>query len=638
MDSTLHSRLDIAHSQGRFPRRRQGRASPALILGLGAAAGFGLSGAAIAATGVNQAFQPPKPTAPAWAKDLIVYEIAPKGFTSPNGPESGTFNSLKEKLPYLHRLGINGIWLTGHSEAPPHLFYNVWSQYGNVEPDKIEPTLGTPAEFKSLIQAAHRNGIRVFLDVHDHGLHPCSPIVAKHPEWFKGDAGGMMDFDWYGDHKDQNDWWVGIWTDCVKRYGVDGFRIDCSIARPDVWARIRKECTAAGHEIAVFEEGQFPIHGASDFAQGTDHLWDFTDDVGGFFARKFGEEGKYHVEIHYADGSVDKGDTDGNGPLTVHLDGLGADKVGRRSDQPGPDGIPDIRLTVGNVARKPLGEIVVNDQWRNTWGRKLALEGEPPTLHVYVATLCDGLPSEQISCHDQGWEGTPADETPYRIQGSRASFGYGGLFTPNIPIFFAGEEFDATFRPIPWLAPHYLEGYSGDDRQGRLREMYAAGSPDYLPMDQRGKGKWLYGCMLDWTEPAKPVHREMLEDVTRMIAIRKSESAILSVGPDSERPRLKAVPCKSDIPVPVPYIRWNGSAAILIAANRVATLDAHVKLAVPLKEIGLGGHERYKVTDLWLGGPAKTYTAEQLAQFEFDIQRDKTPRGGLRLFKIMPMP
>jgi hypothetical protein len=28
-------------------------------------------------------------------KDLIVYEIAPKGFTSPHGPESGIFNSLK---------------------------------------------------------------------------------------------------------------------------------------------------------------------------------------------------------------------------------------------------------------------------------------------------------------------------------------------------------------------------------------------------------------------------------------------------------------------------------------------------------------------------------------------------------------
>lgn len=38
---------------------------------------------------------------PAWVRDLVVYEIATKAFTSPNGPESGTFASLRTKLPYL---------------------------------------------------------------------------------------------------------------------------------------------------------------------------------------------------------------------------------------------------------------------------------------------------------------------------------------------------------------------------------------------------------------------------------------------------------------------------------------------------------------------------------------------------------
>jgi hypothetical protein len=79
----------------------------------------------------------PEVSSPAWTKDLIIYSIAPKGFTSPNGPESGTFNGLKDKMPYLEKLGINSIWLTGHSLAPPHLFFNIWSQYGNIEPDKI---------------------------------------------------------------------------------------------------------------------------------------------------------------------------------------------------------------------------------------------------------------------------------------------------------------------------------------------------------------------------------------------------------------------------------------------------------------------------------------------------------------------
>src|ERR1019366_3091346 len=97
--------------------------------------------------------RPVQPTSPAWAPDLIIYEIATKGFTSPRGPETGTFNSLKAKLPYLQELGITGIWLTGHSLADSHHFYNIWTQYANIEPDKIDPSLGTPEEFKALIAA-----------------------------------------------------------------------------------------------------------------------------------------------------------------------------------------------------------------------------------------------------------------------------------------------------------------------------------------------------------------------------------------------------------------------------------------------------------------------------------------------------
>ena len=74
---------------------------------------------------------------PEWARDLVIYEIATKGFTSPNGPESGTFNSLKEKLPYLQDLGINAIWLTGHSLSDPKHFYGIWTQYACIEPDKM---------------------------------------------------------------------------------------------------------------------------------------------------------------------------------------------------------------------------------------------------------------------------------------------------------------------------------------------------------------------------------------------------------------------------------------------------------------------------------------------------------------------
>src|ERR1035437_7463864 len=208
-----------------------------------------------------------QPASPEWMKDLVIYEVATKGFTSPNGPESGTFNSLREKLAYLQELGITGIWLTGYSLCDAHHFFNIWTQYAVIEPDKFDPTLGTAEEFKALIREAHRRGIKVFLDVITHGLMEDSPVIKQHPEWFRGGSWGMTDFDWTGGHTDLDDWWVKIYTEYVTVHGVDGYRLDVSIYRPDLWERIRKNAAAAGHPIVIWEEANSVIPGVTDFSQ-----------------------------------------------------------------------------------------------------------------------------------------------------------------------------------------------------------------------------------------------------------------------------------------------------------------------------------------------------------------------------------
>ena len=65
-----------------------------------------------------------KEITPHWTRDLIIYEINPYAFTSPDGAGdgsgSGTFKSLETKLPYLEDLGINGIWLAGYCNSTNH--------------------------------------------------------------------------------------------------------------------------------------------------------------------------------------------------------------------------------------------------------------------------------------------------------------------------------------------------------------------------------------------------------------------------------------------------------------------------------------------------------------------------------------
>jgi glycosidase len=575
---------------------------------------------------------------------LIIYEIATKGFTSPNGPETGTFDSLKARLSYLEELGITGIWLTGYSLCDPHHFYNIWTQYAVIEPDKIDPSLGTEEQFKGLIAEAHRRGIKVFLDVITHGLMEDSPVIRKNPKWFRGGSWGMTDFDWSGGHTDLDDWWVKVWTDHVTKHGVDGFRLDVAIYRPDLWERVRQNAAAAGYPIAIFEEADSAIPGVTDFTQSENGFASegessepgpkevLAQDVPGFFDRKFGKAGRYRVEIQYSDdGSRAKGSTDGEGGLRVHLDGLTADKTTRRTwvnFLPMPDGIPDVQLTIENVAAKPIENIIVSDdmggRWelRPTFARHLTIGGANPfasrplitnsSFQIYVATLAHGWPTVQLSCHDNGWEGFPLDKNPYVAQGSRALFGYSFLFTPMIPVFFSGEEFNASFRPLPELSP-YL--YGGKDA---------------------GKGRWLYGAMLDWNELNDADHHAMFEDVKSMIAIRRREANVMALTLENDEPRLMAVPAERDVTVPVPYIRWNHSSAIIVAANRHTNEDAQLKLRIPLKEIGLAGRTSYKVTNLWPAGEAKTYAEKELGGFACKVKRDRTRGGGLKVLKIEP--
>jgi hypothetical protein len=567
-------------------------------------------------------------------KDLVIYEVATKGFTSPNGPESGTFNSLRDKLAYLEELGITGIWLTGYSLCDDHHFYNIWTQYAVIEPDKFDPTLGKSGEFKELIDEAHRRGIRVFLDVITHGLMPDSSVIKAHPTWFRGGSWGMIDFDWTGGHTDLDDWWVKIYTDFVTVYGVDGYRLDVAIFRPDLWERIRQNAAASGHPIVIWEEGGAVIPGVTDFTQtqnaiSTDQtkfgvLNEFLiNDLPGFYDRKFGRAGYYHVEVQYKDGDSHQGSTKGEGPLGVHLAGLSADRVGR--SDPRPDGLPDVQITLQNVASKPVGNITVRNDMAEVWqlrpegwgSRPLFAESPEaegqtvvgPRVDIHIGTLARGS-SVELSCHDDGWEGYPLDQNPYVAQGSRSAFGYSVLFSPMIPIFFSGEEFDATFHALPRLSPH----------------LYGA--------KDAGKGRWLYGAMIDWDELKEPRHKEMFVDVKRGMAIRKKYSKALAMWPGGHEPNLKAVEFECDIKVPVPYVRWDDRCAIVVAANRDRNRDAVLRLKIDPSGIGLTGRKSLAVTDLWSGTEPVALTEPELANFRCVVKRDGVARGGLAVYKI----
>ncbi|MEM6281699.1 MAG: alpha-amylase family glycosyl hydrolase [Chloroflexota bacterium] len=345
------------------------------------------------------------PDSPDWLKDLFIYEINTKGFTSPNGPESGTFKSTQEKLPYLADLGINAIWLSGHSLGHDSFFYNIWTQYTVFDPDQIDPGLGTDQDFRDLIEAAHAYGIRVILELVGHGVMKNSPLVEAHPDWFKGESWGMSDYDFEAKNPELDNWWVDLWTKYIVDYGIDGYRVDLGMRRPDLWKRIRENVAKTGKEIVIINELEY--EGANEYIRQSG----ITDIV----------------------------------PIDDFIEVI--------------DFVQRDRYTVLDPHHISWEEDYCKDGRAHEW----TIERWEQWLDYALGQQTNDMvprwawSSVQLSCHDDGWDGFQGDN-PFVAQGSRMIFGYGLCFSGMIPIMMAGEEFDADYTPIPTLSPDLFGG------------------------------------------------------------------------------------------------------------------------------------------------------------------------------------
>ncbi len=574
-----------------------------------------------------------KVQSPDWVSDLIIYEISTKNFTSPKGPNTGTFASLEQKIPYIKELGANAIWVSGHSLADTDHFYNIWTQYACIEPDSIDPSLGTKKSFKNMIDTAHKNGIRVFLDVITHGVMKESPLVKEKPHWFEGESWGMADYDWYGNHKDLDDWWVDVWTSYSVDLGVDGYRLDVATYRPDLWYQIKKNAKIKGKDIAVFAENM-NAHispDAIDFLQRRNTLSDQTKglnyespilkSLGDWVDVDFEEPTVFNVKWWYADQEYVAGQSDGKGDFKVIYQGLTQDKTSR-SYIPKPDGMLDYQLTITGLD-KSKGEawMYVDDNKGNKWqsngghdidGHTLVKRWiSDDTLEIYLSTRGPGdlYQSIQLSSHDDGWQTFPLDQNPYVVEGSRFAFGYGLLFAPAIPIFMSGEEFDSNYAAAP--------GHT----------------PTLYKKEDFGKGRWLYAGVLDWNQLKISKHKEMLNDVKRMIAIRKKYNHFIKAYTINDKPEVTAVDVSyASGLVPKPYLYTNNDTYLLVAGN--PTLNPQELVCnFPNNITETKVKKSYKVTNLLSG---KSFQAKPgiLENFKIQLQPDKSPGGGVVIYLI----
>ena len=97
---------------------------------------------------------------PLWYKDAVIYELHVRAFADSNHDGIGDFTGLMGKLDYLQELGVTCLWLLPFYPSPLRDDGYDISDYRNVHPN-----YGTLDDFKQFLEAAHRRGMQVLIEL-----------------------------------------------------------------------------------------------------------------------------------------------------------------------------------------------------------------------------------------------------------------------------------------------------------------------------------------------------------------------------------------------------------------------------------------------------------------------------------------
>ena len=230
---------------------------------------------------------------PSWARGAVFYQVFPDRFArglddgtsdtrgleawdadpTSSGFKGGTLRGITERLDALATLGVDAVWLNPVFRSPSNHGYDTIDFFA------IEPRLGSAADLRALVDAAHARGMRVVLDgVFNHvsDQHPFFLDVlergADSPYWswftIRRWPVERRDDDhyaaWWGHghlpeldlhHPDVQAYFLDVGRHWVRETGIDGWRLDVAGEVPlAFWRRFRAAVRAENPDAYLLAE------------------------------------------------------------------------------------------------------------------------------------------------------------------------------------------------------------------------------------------------------------------------------------------------------------------------------------------------------------------------------------------------
>lgn len=221
---------------------------------------------------------------PAWSRNAVIYEVNVRQYTP-----DGTLAALQRHLPRLKDLGVDIVWVMPVQPIGKKNRKGVLGSYYSISDyTSVNPELGTLADFKAFVDAAHAQGMKVLLDwVPNHTAFD-HPWITQHKDYYVTKADGTIinardgeghDTDWTDvaelnyDNKDMRREMIDAMRWWLDKTGIDGFRCDVASGVPvDFWVEARRALKVSRPDLFMLAEAEDPrLDVAFDMSYG----WEF---------------------------------------------------------------------------------------------------------------------------------------------------------------------------------------------------------------------------------------------------------------------------------------------------------------------------------------------------------------------------